>query len=102
MGRTSWTGLGRKGLELVGPGGLLAGLTKTVLETALEVEMAEHLGYGKHEAAGRNGENSRNGTRTKTVLTEIGRATIDVLRDRDGRFSSAIVAKGAAPAGRYR
>jgi putative transposase len=61
-----------EGVNLVGPGGLLAGLTKTVLETALEVEMTEHLGYDKHEQAGRNGENSRNGTRSKTVLTPIG------------------------------
>lgn len=37
---------------------------------ALEEEMAEHLGYDKHDPAGRNRGNSRNGTRTKTVLTE--------------------------------
>ena len=49
--------------------GLLNGLTKTVLETALDAEMSEHLGYEKHEAVGRDGANSRNGTRTKTVLT---------------------------------
>ena len=42
-----------------------------MLETALEAEMAEHLGYDKHDPMGRNGGNSRNGTRTKTVLTEI-------------------------------
>jgi len=42
------------GMELVSPGGLLAGLTKTVLETALEAEMREHLGYDKHDPAGRN------------------------------------------------
>jgi putative transposase len=53
------------GVELVGPGGLLAGLTKTVLETALEAEMSEHLGYEPHDPAGRDGGNSRNGTRTR-------------------------------------
>jgi hypothetical protein len=42
------------GVELVGPGGLLTGLTKTVLETALDAEMSEHLGYDKHDAAGRD------------------------------------------------
>jgi len=47
---------------MVGPGGLLTGLTKTVLETALEAEMSEHVGYDKHDRAGRNGGNSRNGT----------------------------------------
>ena len=67
-----------EGVELVGPGGLLTGLTKTVLETALEAEMSEHLGYDKHDAAGRDGGNSRNGTRTKTVLTEIGPVEIEV------------------------
>ena len=46
------------GVELVGPGGLLNGLTRTVLETALEVEMSEHLGYDKHDAVGRNLGNS--------------------------------------------
>ncbi|GAB3401982.1 hypothetical protein GCM10027569_07570 [Flindersiella endophytica] len=56
----------------MGPGGLLSRLAKQVLETALDAEMTEHLGYGKHEAAGRNGGNSRNGTRTKTVLTDAG------------------------------
>ena len=60
------------GVELVGPGGLLTGLTKTVLETALEAEMTEHLGYQRHDPVGRDGANSRNGTRTKTVVTEIG------------------------------
>ena len=54
-----------EGVDLVGPGGLLTGLTKTVLETALEAEMSEHLGYDKHDPAGRNGENSRNGTRRR-------------------------------------
>ena len=58
------------GVDLVGPGGLLSDLTKTVLETALEVEMSEHLGYDKHAIEGRNNGNSRNGTRTKTVLTQ--------------------------------
>lgn len=44
-----------EGVSLVGPGGLLTGLTETVLETALEVEMSDHLGYDKHEPEGRNG-----------------------------------------------
>jgi putative transposase len=57
-------------IELVGPGGLLGQLTKSVLERALDAEMSEHLGYEKHDAAGRGSGNSRNGTRAKTVLTE--------------------------------
>jgi transposase-like protein len=81
------------GVDLVGPGGLLSGLTKNVLETALEAELSEHLGYDKHDPAGRNRANSRNGTRSKTVLTEIGPVEIDVPRDRDGSFEPAIVRK---------
>ena len=80
-----------QGVSLVGPGGLLAGLTKTVLETALEVEMAEHLGYEKHQAS--ESGNARNGTRSKTVLTEVGAVQIDVPRDREGSFQPKIVRK---------
>jgi transposase-like protein len=78
---------------LVGPGGLLAGLTKRVLEAGLEAEMTEHLGYEKHAVEGRNGSNSRNGTRTKTVITEVGPVELDVPRDRVGSFEPVIVRK---------
>src|SRR6516165_7947803 len=61
-----------EGVSLVGPGGLLAGLTKTLLESALDGELAEHLGYEPHDPAGHHSGNSRNGIRKKTVLTEIG------------------------------
>jgi len=78
---------------LVGPGGLLTGLTKAVLETALGAELSEHLGYNTHDAMGRNGGNSRNGTRVETVLTEVGPVQIEVPRDRDGTFEPALVRK---------
>jgi len=81
------------GVSLVGPGGLLAGLTKTVLESALEAEMTEHLGYEAHDPAGHHSGNSRNGTRTKTVLTDIGPVDLDVPRDRAGSFEPVIVPK---------
>ena len=84
---------GVEGSNLVGPDGMLAGLTKNVLETALEAEMSEHLGDDKHEAAGRNGENSRKGTRSKTVQTGVGPVEIEVPRDRDGTFEPGIVRK---------
>ncbi len=42
-----------QGIDLAGPGGFLNQLTKTVLETALEAEMTEHVGYAKHDRAGR-------------------------------------------------
>ena len=57
-----------EGVNLVGPGGLLGGLTKQVLETALEVEMSEHLGYDANDPVGRNGENSRNGRLSRGLL----------------------------------
>jgi Transposase, Mutator family len=82
-----------EGVELIGPGGLLTGLTKTVAETALEAEISEHLGHDKHDPAGRNGENSRNGGRARTVLTEVGPAEVAVPRVRDGSFTPAIVRK---------
>nr|WP_229022985.1 IS256 family transposase [Actinomarinicola tropica] len=82
-----------KGQQLVGPDGVLAEITKLVLETGVEVELSEHLGYDKHDPAGRNGGNSRNGTRSKTVITDIGPVTIDVPRDRDGTFEPATVRK---------
>lgn len=80
-----------QGVSLVGPGGLLGGLTKTVLETALEAEMTEHLGYEKHQVT--DSANARNGTRSKTVLTEVGAVEIDVPRDREGSFQPKIVRK---------
>ena len=82
-----------QGVELVGPGGLLNQLTKKVLEAALEAEMSDHLGYDKHHPAGRNHGNSRNGIRSKTVLTEIGPVEIEVPRDVDASFQPKIVRK---------
>jgi transposase-like protein len=83
-----------RGTALTGPGGLLQALTKTVIETALDEEMVDHLGYDKHDVAGRGTGNSRNGTRTKTVLTEnCGPVEIEVPRDRAGSFDPAIVKK---------
>lgn len=80
-----------QGVSLVGPGGLLNQLTKNVLETALEAELTEHLGHehGQTPIAA----NMRNGTRAKTVLTEIGPVEIEVPRDRDGSFEPVIVPK---------
>jgi putative transposase len=82
-----------QGVELVGPNGLLNQLTKNVLETALDAEMAEHLGYDKHDPAGRGSGNSRNGTRAKTVFTEIGPVEIEVPRDTKSSFEPQIVKK---------
>ncbi len=61
-----------EGLQLTGEGGLLQQLTKRLLESALEGEITDHLGYDKHDPEGKNGGNSRNGKRSKTVLTDVG------------------------------
>jgi len=81
------------GLQLTGEGGLLAQSTKRLVESALEGEITDHLGYDRHDPAGRDGGNSRNGHRSKTVLTEVGPVEIDVPRDRDATFEPKIVAK---------
>lgn len=84
------------GTALTGPDGLLKQLTKMVVESALDEEMSEHLGYDKGDTAGRNRGNSRNGKRSKTVITDnAGPVTIEVPRDRDGTFDPVIVKKRA-------
>jgi hypothetical protein len=83
-----------EGAELLGPDGLLSQVTKAVLERALAEEMTEHLGYEKHDPAGRGSGNSRNGSTGKTLLTDIGGVDLDVPRDRNGNFSPQIVRKG--------
>jgi len=83
-----------QGLSLTGPDGLLKQLTKTVLETALNQEMTEHLGHEKHGSPEPGSGNVRNGTRAKTVLTEAtGQVPVEVPRDRDGTFEPQIVRK---------
>ncbi|WP_405801613.1 IS256 family transposase [Streptomyces halstedii] len=81
------------GLQLTGEGGLLQQLTKRFLESALEGEITDHLGYDKHDPAGKEGGNSRNGTRGKTVLTDVGPVEMAVPRDREGSFEPKIVKK---------
>ncbi|BDU03993.1 IS256 family transposase [Nocardia cyriacigeorgica] len=81
------------GLQLSGEGGLLAQLTKMVVESALEGEITDHLGYDHGDPAGRGTGNSRNGTRAKTVVTDVGPVDIDVPRDRAASFEPQIVRK---------
>ena len=82
------------GAALTGPDGLLKQLTKMVVEAALDEEMTEHLGYQPGDPEGRNGANSRNGKRAKTVITDnAGPVQIEVPRDRAGSFEPVIVKK---------
>jgi transposase-like protein len=84
-----------EGLSLTGEGGLLPRLTKVVVVagSSLEGKLDDHLGYGKHAAAGREGGHSRNETRVKVLLTEAGPVAIAVQRDREGSFVPQLVAK---------
>jgi putative transposase len=83
------------GVDLTGEGGLLTGLVRQVLQTGLEVEMADHLGYERHDPAGRGSGNSRNGVYPKTVTTEIGDVELAMPRDRNASFEPVTVPKGA-------
>ncbi len=65
-----------------------------MLERALAEEMTGHLGYDKHDPAGRGSGNNRNGTTPKTVLTDVGAVDLAVPRDRNGTFEPQIVRKG--------
>jgi putative transposase len=79
--------------EIVGPGGLLAQLTKRLVERAMEVELTDHLGYEPHvEPPGGTG-NTRNGSTPKTLITDHGPVPIDTPRDRAGSFEPKIVRK---------
>ena len=80
--------------DLLGKNGLLKQLQKRLLEKALGAELTVHLGYGKHEAAGDNSGNSRNGTSPKTIKGEFGNMDLATPRDRNGTFEPQIVAKG--------
>ena len=84
----------KKPEDIIGENGLLKQLTKAVLERAMQVEMTEHLGYEKHDPAGRRTGNSRNGKTSKTIKGDFGRLPIEVPRDRNSSFEPQIIAKG--------
>jgi putative transposase len=79
---------------LTGDNGLLTAVVRRVLQTGLEVEMTDHLGYGRHAPEGRGSGNSRNGSYAKTVTTDIGKVGLRVPRDRNASFEPASVPKG--------
>jgi transposase-like protein len=79
--------------EIVGPGGLLADLTKRLVERAMDVELTDHLGYEHGQAPPGGAGNTRNGTTPKTLATEHGSVRIDAPRDRNATFEPRIVRK---------
>jgi putative transposase len=84
----------KKPEDIIGEHGLLKQLTKAVLERAMQAEMTDHLGYDKHNPAGNNSGNSRNGASTKTLKGDFGEVPLETPRDRNGTFEPKIVAKG--------
>jgi putative transposase len=80
--------------DLLGQNGLLKQLQKRLLEKAMGAELTVHLGYSKHDPAGKNSGNSRNGTSPKTLKGEFGKLDLATPRDRNGSFEPQIVAKG--------
>ncbi len=83
-----------QGVELLGEGGLLRQMTKTVLERALAEELTDHLGYEVGDPVGNGTGNSRNGYTPKRLLTEAGTVDLEVPRDRAGAFAPKVVSKG--------
>jgi putative transposase len=80
--------------DLLGKNGLLKVLQKRLLEKARGAELTVHLGYEKHDPAGKNSGNSRNGTSGKTMKGEFGTLPLAVPRDRNGTFEPQIIGKG--------
>jgi putative transposase len=83
----------RKPEDVIGENGLLKQLTKAILERAMNAELGEHLGYERHDPAGYNSGNSRNGTSAKTVKGEFGEMVVETPRDRNGTFEPRILRK---------
>jgi putative transposase len=80
--------------QIIGENGLLKQLTKALLERAMQAEMTNHLGYGRHDPAGYNSGNSRNGTTKKKLKGDFGEIELETPRDRNGSFEPKMVAKG--------
>ncbi len=80
--------------EIVGPGGVLAQLTKRLVERAMSAELTEHLGYEPHQEPPGGAGNTRNGSTPKTLATEHGPVRIETPRDRKGSFEPQIIKKG--------
>jgi len=80
--------------EIAGPGGLLAQLTKRLVERAMEVELTDHLGFEPHQEPPGGTGNTRNGTTPKTLITEHGKVAIDAARDRDAPSTIEILYPG--------
>jgi putative transposase len=84
----------KKPEDIIGENGLLKQLTKAILERALAAELTDHLGFEKHDPAGHNSGNTRNGTSRKRLRGSFGELDLETPRDRKATFDPKIVAKG--------
>jgi len=87
-------------VELTGDGGFVPALVKAALERGLQAELTSHLGYEKGSSEASKHSNSRNGTTSKKVESEVGPIQLDAPRDRGGSFTPRLVPQGSAAAGR--
>jgi len=83
----------KKPEDIIGKNGILKQLTKAVLERAMQAEMTEHVGYDKHDPAGNNSGNSRNGASKKKLKGDFGEIDLETPRDRNGSFEPQIITK---------
>ena len=81
----------KKPEDMIGENGLLKQLTKALLERAMQAELTGHLGYEKHDPAGHNSGNSRNGVSRKKLKGDFGEIELETPRDRNGTFEPKIV-----------
>src|SRR5256885_9573585 len=79
--------------DIIGENGLLKQLTKALLERAMQAELTENLGYEKHDPAGHNSGNSRNGGTTKTLKGDFGQMPLETPRDRNSSYEPKIIGK---------
>ena len=80
---------------------LFQSMVQQTMEAFLELELEEHLGYGKHDPSGRGTGNSRNGHMAKTVRGDFGEIRIDTPRDRKGTFDPKLIAKRQTSVGNF-
>jgi len=85
--------------ELLGGDGLMKQLMGRMVEKSLKAELTEHLGYEENES--RPGENARNGSSRKTLLTETGKVQVEVPRDREGSFEPKLIKKHQRRVGEF-
>ena len=82
--------------EVVGPGGVLARLTRPLVERALAAELSEQLGYQPHREPPGGVGNTRKGSTAKTLQTEQGPVEIRTPRDRNGSVDPQLVRNGSS------